>query len=227
MKTARQACVPRTATFDPARRNTVLDLSHLVADQIDAASFFAENHVTEGMRTLLTEAFRRLEGKSTQGVFKLTQAMGGGKTHNLLALGLLARQPELRADVMGGFYRPDDIGPVRVVAFSGRESDAAFGVWGAIAEQLGRRDQFSDYYSPLSAPGQSALGEPAPGRPARHHAGRAAAVLRQRRLEEYRQLRSLGGHSDGPRQPPGRRRTERIVQRLCRDVRSHRVVRGR
>ena len=156
MKTARQACVPRTATFDPARRNTVLDLSHLVADQIDAASFFAENHVTEGMRTLLTEAFRRLEGKSTQGVFKLTQAMGGGKTHNLLALGLLARQPELRADVMGGFYRPDDIGPVRVVAFSGRESDAAFGVWGAIAEQLGRRDQFSDYYSPLSAPGQSA-----------------------------------------------------------------------
>ena len=156
MKTVRQACVPRAATFDLARRDTVLDLSDLVADRIDPALFFAENHVTEGMRTLLTEAFRRLEGKSTQGVFKLTQAMGGGKTHNLLALGLLARQPELRADVMGGFYRPDDIGPVRVVAFSGRESDAPFGVWGAIAEQLGRRDQFSDYYSPLSAPGQSA-----------------------------------------------------------------------
>ena len=156
MKTVRQACIPRATTFDPARRDTVLDLSDLVADRIDAASFFAENHVTEGMRTLLTEAFRRLEGKSTQGVFKLTQAMGGGKTHNLLALGLLARQPELRADVMGGFYRPADIGPVRVVAFSGRESDAPFGVWGAIAEQLGRRDQFSDYYSSLSAPGQSA-----------------------------------------------------------------------
>ena len=67
MKTVRQACVPRPTTFDPARRDTVLDLSDLVADRIDAAAFFAENHVTEGMRTLLTEAFRRLEGKSTQG----------------------------------------------------------------------------------------------------------------------------------------------------------------
>ena len=109
------------------------------------------------MRTLLTEGFRRLEGKSAQGVFKLTQAMGGGKTHNLLALGLLARHPEYRAPVMGGFYTPDaGLGPVRVVAFSGRESDAPFGIWGAIAEQLGRTERFNDYYAPLSAPGQSA-----------------------------------------------------------------------
>ncbi len=156
MKTIKQGCVPRPATFDPARRDTVLDLSDLVEDRIDSGSFFTENHVTKGMRTLLTEGFRRLEGKSAQGVFKLTQAMGGGKTHNLLALGLLAKHPERRTDVMGDFYNPDDIGPVRVVAFSGRESDAPFGVWGAIAEQLGKRERFSAYYSPLSAPGQTA-----------------------------------------------------------------------
>ena len=156
MKTVRQACIPRSATFDPARRDTVLDLSDLVEGRIDPKAFFAENHITEGMRTLLTEGFRRLEGKSTQGVFKLTQAMGGGKTHNLLALGLLARHPEFRAKVMSGFYTPDEIGPVRVVAFSGRESDAPFGVWGAIAEQLGKREEFNAYYSPLSAPGQTA-----------------------------------------------------------------------
>ena len=156
MKTIRQACVPRASTFDPTRRDTVLNLSDLVEDRIDPASFFAENHITEGMRTLLTEGFRRLEGKSTQGVFKLTQAMGGGKTHNLLALGLLARHPEFRANVMGSFYTPGDTGPVRVVAFSGRESDAPLGVWGAIAEQLGKRQQFSAYYSPLSAPGETA-----------------------------------------------------------------------
>jgi hypothetical protein len=29
-------------------------------------------------------------------VFVLTQAMGGGKTHNMVALGLLAQHPELR-----------------------------------------------------------------------------------------------------------------------------------
>ena len=68
--------------------------------------FFAENYITEGMKTLLTEGFRRLEGKSAQGVFKLTQAMGGGKTHNLLALGLLARHPELPRRSHGPLLHP-------------------------------------------------------------------------------------------------------------------------
>ena len=156
MKTLKQTCTPRASTFDPTRRDTVLDLSDLIERRIDPAGFFAESHITGGMKTLLTEGFRRLEGKSTQGVFKLTQAMGGGKTHNLLALGLLARHPEYREEVMGGFYQPGDIGPVRVVAFSGRESDAPLGIWGAIAEQLGKREHFKDYYAPLSAPGQTA-----------------------------------------------------------------------
>ena len=156
MKTIRQACVPRDSTFDATRRDTVLDLTDLIDDRIDPVEFFAENHITEGMKTLLTEGFRRLEGKSTQGVFKLTQAMGGGKTHNLLALGLLAKHPVYRAQVMGEFYTPGDLGDVHVVAFSGRESDAAYGVWGAIADQLGKKEQFNDYYSPLSAPGQTA-----------------------------------------------------------------------
>ena len=157
MQTVRQACVPRPGIFDASLRDTVLHLGDLVAGGIDPAEFFAENYITEGMRTLLTESFRRIEGHSAQGVFKLTQAMGGGKTHNLLALGLLAKHPEFRAEVMGGFYTPDaKLGPVRVVAFSGRESDAPLGIWGAIAEQLGKRDQFKDYYAPLAAPGLTA-----------------------------------------------------------------------
>lgn len=157
MLTIKQACRPRPGTSDPARRDTVLDLGDLIEDRIDASEFFAENYITEGMKTLLTEGFRRLEGKSSQGVFKLTQAMGGGKTHNLLALGLLARHPEHRDSVMGCFYTEGpDLGPVRVVAFSGRESDAPLGIWGAIAKQLGKREQFADYYTPLAAPGQTA-----------------------------------------------------------------------
>jgi hypothetical protein len=124
VQTLAEACKPRDSIFDSTRRDTVLDLTDLVQGRIDPDAFFAENHITEGMRMLLTEAFRRLEGKSTQGVFKLAQAMGGGKTHNLLAAGLLAEHPELRAPVMGDFYTPGDIGPVRVVAFTGRESDA-------------------------------------------------------------------------------------------------------
>ncbi len=82
--------------------------------------------------------------------------MGGGKTHNLLAFGLLAKHPALRQQVMESFYYPSELGEVRVVAFTGRECDAPFGIWGAIAEQLGQKDQFKDYYSPLAAPGQAA-----------------------------------------------------------------------
>jgi len=156
MKKIKEVCKPREGVFDANRRDTVLDLTDLAADRIEPSEFFAENHITEGMKKLLQEGFRRLENKSTQGVFKLTQAMGGGKTHNLLAFGLLAKHPEYREQVMRDFYVPSDIGNVRVVAFSGRESDAPLGIWGAIAEQLDKKDQFNDYYSPLSAPGQTA-----------------------------------------------------------------------
>lgn len=157
MRSLKQLCLPRSSVFDAQRRDTVLDISDLIANRINPADFFGENFVTEGMKTLLEQGFRRLEGKSNQGVFKLKQAMGGGKTHNLLTLGLLAKHSEFRQQVMGSFYNPDPaLGPVKVVAFSGRESDAPYGIWGAIAEQLGKRDLFKDLYSPLQAPGQTA-----------------------------------------------------------------------
>ena len=157
MKQLMKLCTPRDSVFDPQRRDTVLDLADLIDDRIKPEGFFAENYVTEGMKTLLEHAFRRLEGKSEQGVFKLKQAMGGGKTHSLLALGLLARHTEFRDTVMGSFYKPDrDFGPVKVIAFSGRESDAPLGIWGSLAEQLGKKEHFKDSYSPLQAPGQKA-----------------------------------------------------------------------
>ena len=90
------------------------------------------------MQQLLSEAFARLEGESQSaaGAFLLSQSMGGGKTHNLLALGLLARHPEHRQTVMGGFRQPGSLGPVRVVAWSGRETNLPFGLWGEIAGDL-------------------------------------------------------------------------------------------
>jgi hypothetical protein len=54
---------------------------------------------------------------------------------------------------------------VRVVAFTGRESDAAYGVWGAVAQQLNKKEFFKDYYSPLSPPGQTAWANLLKGEP--------------------------------------------------------------
>jgi predicted AAA+ superfamily ATPase len=157
MKSLTQLCKPRQSVFDRNRRDVVLDLTDLLEDHIDPREFFEENYFTDGMRRLLREAFRRFAGESTQGVFVLTQAMGGGKTHNMIALGLLAKHPELRHTVMGDLYEgTKELGKVRVVAFTGRESDAPLGIWGAIAEQLGKKEAFKEYYSPLSAPGQTA-----------------------------------------------------------------------
>ena len=157
MKNLKQLCTPRNSVFDSQKRDTVLDISDLIADKISPVDFFEENWITEGMKTLMEQGFRRLEGKSEQGVFLLKQAMGGGKTHNLLTLGLLAKHPEVRNQVMGTIYKSDPkLGPIKVVAFSGRESDAPLGIWGSIAAQLGKQEQFKDLYSPLQAPGQTA-----------------------------------------------------------------------
>ena len=91
-----------------------------------------------------------------QGVFRLTQAMGGGRPTPDRAR---SPRPAPRAPGAGhGRLLPPRCRPWTGpgVAFSGRESDAPLGIWGAIAEQLGRRDQLTDYYSPLAAPGQTA-----------------------------------------------------------------------
>lgn len=156
MKSLKQLCKPRKSVFDRTRRDVVLDLTDLIDEKIRAEEFFSENWRTDGMKTLLREAFRRFDGASQQGVYVLSQAMGGGKTHNMIALGLLAKHPALREKVMSDLYSPKYKGGIRVVAFTGRESDAPFGVWGTIADQLGRKDSFKSYYSPLTAPGQTA-----------------------------------------------------------------------
>lgn len=156
MKSLQQLCVPRESLFDVSKRDTVLSLTHLAANKIDGADFLEENHVTDGMHTLLVEAFRRLQGKSEQAVFKLTQAMGGGKTHNLITLGMLAKHPNLRSQVLPGLPSGKDLSGVRVVAFSGRETDVPHGIWGEIARQIDKFDAFKDYYSPLKAPGRTA-----------------------------------------------------------------------
>lgn len=154
MKHISELCKPRANVFEDTTRDDVLNLSDLVEGKIDPNRFFDENFTTKGMELLFQTAFSRFQGKSSTGVIKLTQAMGGGKTHNMLALALLAKNPEWRRKLIG--KRFDDIGEVAVIAFSGRESDAEFGIWGSLAEQLGKKEFFSSLYSPLRAPGESA-----------------------------------------------------------------------
>ncbi len=151
-------CTPRKSVFIADRRATVLSLDTFLKDEINGTEFFEENYFTNGMITLVDRAFRHLGGSGAgSSVFLLSQAMGGGKTHSMIALGLLARDPKLRKKVLGDQDPAPTLGACRVVGFNGRSTDAPGGIWGSIAEQLGKADQFAKYVSPLlSAPGPEA-----------------------------------------------------------------------
>ena len=130
-------CKPRQSVFDRARRDVVLNLGDILGGRLDEAAgihFFEENFVTSGMELLIKKSFDRLLGRRDQAAtFLLSQAMGGGKTHSMIALGLLARYPSLRSKIGPGFSL--GTAPIRVIGFDGRESDYPFGLWGALADE--------------------------------------------------------------------------------------------
>lgn len=156
--TLKAFCVPRNSVLAADRRATVLSLDSLLKNQVHGTDFFEENYFTSGMTTLVDRVFRLLSGSVTgSSVFLLSQAMGGGKTHSMIALGLLARDPELRRKILGAENPAPNLGRCRVVGFNGRNTDAPGGIWGSIAEQLGKADKFAQYTSGiLSAPGPEA-----------------------------------------------------------------------
>jgi hypothetical protein len=92
----KEACTPRASVFENVSRDDVYSINDL--ETIDAKEFFEQNFVTSGMKTLLTDVFSRMDGTNpdASGSFLLSQSMGDGKTHSLLALGLLAKTPSLR-----------------------------------------------------------------------------------------------------------------------------------
>src|SRR6185437_16082872 len=118
----------------------------LIADAGDGRAFFERNYVTHGMEQLFREGLLRLSGKSDQAVFELTQAMGGGKTHLMIALGLLARHPHLRSEVLNPeLHARIDFGQARIAAFNGRNNPGNY-LWGEIASQLGEEEAIKPYW---------------------------------------------------------------------------------
>lgn len=158
MPSLRQLCEPRESVFNRDRRATVLSLDTFLKGEVDGPSFFEENHFTAGMWTLVDRAFRHLGGGDAgSSIFHLSQAMGGGKTHSMIALGLLARDPQLRRDVLGDKDPAPRLATTRVVGFNGRNTDAPGGIWGTLARQLGHENRSTEHNT--SAPGPNAWKE--------------------------------------------------------------------
>ena len=146
IQTVRQACRFNPAIQDYRMSQGIENLADLINDAGDGREFFARNFVTHGMEQLFREGLLRLSGKSDQAVFELTQAMGGGKTHMMIALGLLARHPHLRREVLPAELNGRiDFGQARMAAFNGRNNPDHY-LWGEIASQLGKDEAIKPYW---------------------------------------------------------------------------------
>ncbi len=100
MNSLKKLCTPRNFEKDV----DVQDITDMLEDRVDPALFFVTNYKTQGMSVLFKTAFERFKGNSQQQLIKLTQSMGGGKTHNMISLGLLAKHPEYRKQIIGNDY---------------------------------------------------------------------------------------------------------------------------
>ncbi|TIR76289.1 MAG: hypothetical protein E5X18_04790, partial [Mesorhizobium sp.] len=147
ISTVRELCELDPGALDFALSDQVEHLSDLLTEAEGAADeFFDKNFVTSGMERLLREGLQRLNGQSAQAVFELRQAMGGGKTHSMLALGLLARNPRLYGRVPAKITAGLKGDKARVVAIHGRAISPEHFLWGDIAEQLGSKESFSKFW---------------------------------------------------------------------------------
>jgi len=146
IKTVKQACRFNPIIRDYRMSQGIENLADLIQDAGDGREFFSRNYVTHGMEQLFREGLLRLSGKSDQAVFELTQAMGGGKTHMMIALGLLARHPNLRKDVLAADLASRiEFGQSRIAAFNGRNNPDNY-IWGEIATQLGAAEAIKPYW---------------------------------------------------------------------------------
>lgn len=147
LQSVRDTCKFRQDAIDFALTKQIEDITDL-KDHSEAAarSFFEKTYITEGMATLLRNALQRLAGLNDQAAFELRQAMGGGKTHSMLAVGYLASHPNVAAEVDPEIVKGFTPTPAKVVVVSGRDIPHEIYLWGDIARQLGKEELFSKFW---------------------------------------------------------------------------------
>src|SRR5438552_12105565 len=129
MRTVRDACQVQANALSIKLSDQIEQLDELIAAEADGRAFFEKTHITQGMQDLISEGIARLAGASSQAVFHLKQAMGGGKTHLLVGFGLLAKHPELRATYCAGMAHAQSLSITNIAAFNGRNNPDHF-FWG-------------------------------------------------------------------------------------------------
>lgn len=143
--TVKQLCAPSAIVKSDSLVDQVAQIDDFATGKVDGREFFKRNHFTAGLELLVRRGFDRLAGNSEDGAFYLTQAMGGGKTHSLIAFGLLASDPGLRREIVPGLTSGNEFPAAKVVIFNGHQNPDTL-LWGYIAEQLGKGDVMAPFW---------------------------------------------------------------------------------
>ena len=146
MKTVKDACTLQPNALSITLSDQVEQLDALIEAEGGGEAFFERTWITQGLETLISEGTARLAGASSNAIFHLKQAMGGGKTHLLIGFGLLARYPELRATRCPHISHINDFGSANIAAFNGRNTPKEF-FWGTVANQLGKGELFREFWA--------------------------------------------------------------------------------
>ena len=146
MQTVRDACQLQPNALSIKLSDQIEQLDELITAAGDGTQFFEKTYITQGMQALISEGMARLAGLSTQGVFHLKQAMGGGKTHLLVGFGLLAKHPTLRQQYCRNIPHAQAFEVTDIATFNGRNNPDHF-FWGEIANQLGKGEHFKTFWT--------------------------------------------------------------------------------
>ena len=145
------------------------DLSDVVADRgpleyRDAELFFRKTYPTQGLVSLLSAIASRLSGKGGgEAVIQIQTPFGGGKTHSLIALYHLFKNPRVESakELISKVRERDGLDAIptaRVVTFVGTAADPLGKTpWGELAVQLGNYALLADHDHKRLAPGKDLL----------------------------------------------------------------------
>lgn len=146
IQTVQQLCKISDVVTNDGMADQIANIEDVHKKKIDADAFFRRNYFTGGLDTLIRAGFDRLSGRSLdRGAYYLSQSMGGGKTHSLIAFALLAQDDGLRHRYVPSIAPTATFGSAKVVIFNGHENPENF-LWGEIADRLGRPEIMTRFW---------------------------------------------------------------------------------
>jgi len=146
MRTVRDACKFHENALNVKLSDQIEQLDELIKAEGTGEAYFMKTYITQEMADVVSEGFARLAGQTTQTIFHLKQAMGGGKNHLLVGFGLLAKSLSLRQAFCPNMANIDKFQDAQVAAFNGRNNPEHY-FWGEIAQQLGKGAEFTNYWT--------------------------------------------------------------------------------